>query len=84
MYFTGGVNYSVPYELSFSYILLQLRFLFFGYVISYYFVVPYTVITMAMCVLLADFRFYMEFVDYIESILGIDDEDDSEDLDEDY
>lgn len=83
-YFTGGVNYSVPAELSFSYILLQLRFLFFSYLITYYFAVPYTVLTMVITVLLADFRFYVEFIDYIESVLGVDDSEELDDEDEHY
>lgn len=68
MYFTGGVSYSVPNELSFTYILTQLRFLFFSYVITYYFAVPYTIITMVVAVLLADFRFFIDFSDYIDSM----------------
>lgn len=84
MYFTGGVNYSVPSELSLSYALLQIRFLFFSYVITYYFAVPYTVLTMVIAVLLADFRFYIEFNDYIESMVDALTSDESEDSDEDY
>lgn len=83
-YFTGGINYSVPPELSLSYILLQLRFLFFSYLITYYFVVPYTVLTMVITVLLADFRFYLEFNEYIESMVDALTSDDSEDSDEDF
>lgn len=70
-YFTGGFNYSVPLELTLTYALVQLRFLFFSFVITYYFAMPYTVITMALAVILADIRFYVDFNDYIESLLGI-------------
>lgn len=78
MYFTGGFNYSVPLELSLTYILVQLRFLFFSFVITYYFAVPYTVMTMALAVLIADMRFYIDFNDYIEAVLGLDDEEDDD------
>lgn len=78
MYFTGSINYSVPYELTLSYMLLQLRFLFFSYVITYYFAVPYTVLTMVLSVLLSDFRFYIEFNDYIESLQEPEDEEDED------
>lgn len=80
-YFTGGASYSVPNELSFTYILTQLRFLFFSYVITYYFAVPYTVITMAVAVLFADFRFFVDFSEYIDSISNQSEEDmDDEDF----
>jgi len=82
IYFTGGANYSVPSELSFTYILTQLRFLFFSYIIAYYFAVPYTVITMAIAVLLADFRFFIDFSEYIEAIT--DNSDEEYEDDEDY
>lgn len=78
MYFTGGFNYSVPLELSLTYILVQLRFLFFSFVITYYFAVPYTVITMALAVLIADMRFYIDFNDYIDAVLGLNDEEDDD------
>lgn len=78
MYFTGGFNYSVPLELSLTYALVQLRFLFFSFVITYYFAVPYTVITMALAVLVADMRFYIDFNDYIEAVLGLVDEEEDD------
>lgn len=81
MYFTGGFNYSVPLELSLTYVLVQLRFLFFSFVITYYFAVPYTVITMALAVLIADMRFYIDFNDYIDAVLGLNDEE-NDDYDE--
>lgn len=78
-YFTGGASYSVPNELSFTYILIQLRFLFFSYVLTYYFAVPYTVITMAIAVVLADLRFFIDFSEYIDAILNTSEDDDEED-----
>ena len=77
-YFTGGASYSVPADLTFTYILTQLRFLFFGFVIGYYFAVPYTVATMAISVLLADFRFFIDFTEYMDILLGDVDENDDE------
>ena len=81
-YFTGGYSYSVPLELTLTYVLVQLRFLFFSFVITYYFAVPYTVITMAVAVILADMRFYIDFNDYIDAVLGLVSEDEDEDYDE--
>jgi hypothetical protein len=69
-YFTGGAKYSVPSEFALTYIITQLRFLFFSFVLSYYFSVPYTVITMALAVLLADFRFYIDFTTYVDSSIN--------------
>jgi hypothetical protein len=77
-YFTGGASYSVPNELSFTYILLQIRFLFFSYVITYYFAAPYTVLIIVLSVLLADFRFYIDFSDYIDSMLEPEDEEEDD------
>jgi hypothetical protein len=75
-YFTGGASYSVPTELIFTYVLTQLRFLFFGFVIVYYFQVPYTVIIMALSVLLADYRFFIDFTDYMNLMTEDDTEED--------
>lgn len=64
-YFSGGVNHAIPAELAFDYILRQLRFIFISFIITYYFAVEYSVITMAIAVILADLRFYMDFDNYI-------------------
>jgi len=77
-YFTGGASYSVPNTLVLTYILTQLRFLFFSFVISYYFGMPYTVITMSISVLLADLRFFIDFSDFMDKVFGLE-----EDIDED-
>ena len=66
VYLSGGVKYSVPNELSFTYILTQLRFLFISYIVSSYLELPYTVGIMAITVLLADFRFYQDFSNAVE------------------
>lgn len=68
-YFTGGIKYSVPNELWFTYALALLRFIFAGYIISYYFVVDYTVLTLSISVLLADLRFYLDFREYMDFLL---------------
>jgi hypothetical protein len=72
-YVTGSFSYSVPIDLVFTYLLLLLRFLVFGFLITVYFSVTYSIITMIVSVILADLRFYIDFHDYIDSI--IDDED---------
>lgn len=77
-YFTGGTKYSVPADLGLSYLLLQLRFMLFGYVVSYYFDTPFSAVTAALCIVLADLRFFIDFTDYIDSQL--EPEDDDEDV----
>jgi len=67
-YFTGGIKYSIPNDLIFSYALVVLRFIFIGFLVSYYFATPYTVLTFAITILLADFRFFIDFHDYIDFI----------------
>lgn len=47
----------------------MLRFIFAGYIISYYFVSEYSVLTFAISVLLADLRFYMDFREYMDFLL---------------
>lgn len=78
-YFTGGASYSVPNELVLTYALTLIRFLFFGYIITYYFQLPYTVLTMAVSVLLADFRFFIDFSEFMDQVFG---KVDTDDLDE--
>ena len=78
-YFTGGASYSVPSDLALTYILTLIRFLFFGFVISYYFQMPYTVITMSLSVLLADFRFFVDFTEYMDTLMGLSEEEYEED-----
>lgn len=67
-YFTGGVNYAVPSTLAFDYCLRHLRFIFISYLISYYFQTEYTIVTMAIAMVLADLRFYIDFDEYMDSM----------------
>lgn len=48
--------------------LVVLRFIFIGFLVSYYFATPYTVLTFAITIVLADFRFFIDFHDYIDFI----------------
>lgn len=50
----------------------------FGYVVSYYFDTPFSAVTAALCIVLADLRFFIDFTDYIDSQL--EPEDDDEDV----
>lgn len=77
-YFTGGASYSVPADLSLTYLLIQLRFLFFGFVISYYFETSYTVLTMALSVILADLRFFIDFSEFMDRFFESDEDDEDE------
>lgn len=79
-YFTGGASYSVPNSLLVTYVLAQLRFLFFGFMIVYYLQVPYTVSIMALSVLLADFRFFIDFSAYMDMIVDSEEDDAEEDV----
>jgi hypothetical protein len=81
-YFTGGASYSVPSDLALTYVLTVIRFLFFGFILSYYFQMPYTVVTMSLSILLADFRFFVDFTQYMDVLLGLSQEDYEEDPDE--
>ena len=67
-YFTGGANYAIPGVLAFDYCIRQLRFIFASFVITYYFNVDYSIITMALAMLLADLRFYMDFDEYMNQV----------------
>ena len=78
IYFTGGASYSVPNDLSLTYALTQLRFLFFGFVISYYFEMPYTVLTMALSVLLADLRFFIDFSEFMDKLFELEHDNDED------
>jgi hypothetical protein len=60
-YLSGGMVYTVPNSLVLTYLLVQLRFLFGLYLISVLFSFPYTVGFMALSVLLADHRFFVDF-----------------------
>ena len=64
-YFSGGANYAIPSELAFDYCIRQLRFIFISFVITYYFKAEYSIITMAVAMLLADLRFYIDFDEYM-------------------
>lgn len=67
-YFSGGVNYAVPNTLVFDYCLRHLRFIFISYLITYYFQAEYTVVTMAIAMVLADLRFYIDFDQYMAAV----------------
>lgn len=73
-YFSGGVNYAVPSSLAFDYCLRHLRFIFISFIISYYFQVEYSVITMAIAMVLADLRFYIDFDEYMALLDTVDEE----------
>ena len=40
---------------------------------------PYTVITMSLSVLLADFRFFVDFTEYMDTLMGLSEEEYEED-----
>lgn len=83
IYLTGALKYSVPTNFLFSYVLVQARFLLAGFLLTVYFQAEYSIVTMALSILLADFRFYSNFSDYIDMMVG-DTTDDEEDDDEDF
>lgn len=81
VYISGGFMYSVHRDFSMTYALTQLRFIFFSFVIVTYFMQPYTVLTFVLAVLLADFRFFLDYNNYIDAIMGNDEELEDEDQD---
>ena len=65
-YIMGKVFYILPKEFILTYIIFIVRYLFAGYILSYYFLAEYTVITMAISILIADFKFYINIYDILE------------------
>jgi hypothetical protein len=82
IYLSGALKYSVPSNFLFSYVLVQSRFILAGFLLTVYFQADYSVITMALSMLLADFRFYSNFSDYIDIVASNDDDDYEEDEDD--
>lgn len=77
IYFTGGLKYSVPNSFLLSYAMVQVRFLLYSWLITYYFQVEYVALTMILSFILADFRFFIDFNEYIDSEVQDKDEEDS-------
>ena len=57
-YLLGKVYYILPAEFIVTYLIFIIRYLFAGFILSYYFLADYTVITLAISVLIADFKFH--------------------------
>lgn len=78
LYVTNGMFSSIPKELSMSYALTLLKYLFAGFLISYYFTNSYSAVEMAITVLIADFKFFTDFYYYV---IMLDEEEDPEEED---
>jgi hypothetical protein len=74
VYLSGGFTYSVHKDFILTYALTQVRFIFFSFLLVTYFVQPYTVLTLVLAVVLADFRFFLDYNTYIEAVLGQDED----------
>ena len=57
--------------------MVQVRFLLYSWLITYYFQVEYVALTMILSFILADFRFFIDFNEYIDSEVQDKDEEDS-------
>lgn len=79
LYISGGIKYSLPTAFLPSYGLVQLRFVFSAFLLCYFFEVPYTVGVMALSVILADLRFYLDFIRFVDLGIEGEEEDDEED-----
>tara|TARA_R110000796_G_scaffold4214_7_gene15968 strand:- start:429 stop:692 length:264 start_codon:yes stop_codon:yes gene_type:complete len=80
LYISGGIKYSLPTAFLPSYGLVQLRFVFSAFLLCYFFEVPYTVGVMALSVLLADLRFYLDFIRFVDrGMESYEEEEDEED-----
>jgi hypothetical protein len=80
LYLSGGIKYSLPTAFLPSYGLVQLRFVFSAFLLCYFFEIPYTVAIMAASVLLADLRFYLDFIRFVDRGMdGIEEDEDEED-----
>lgn len=60
-YLTGGMVYTVPAAFITTYALVQARFLFGVYLLTYLFTIQYSVPIMVLSVILADYRFFVDF-----------------------
>ena len=74
-YLTGGMLYTVPSAFVTTYALVQARFLFAVYLFTYLFTIQYTVPIMALSVLLADYRFFIDFGHLVANNADMIDED---------
>lgn len=72
---SGGVKYAVPNDLILTWFLTQIRFLFGSFILCYILALPYTVIILALSIVLADFRFYQDFTHAIEDYTQDNEED---------
>ncbi len=57
--------------------MIQLRFLLYSWLITNYFEAEYTTLTMILSFILADFRFFIDFSDYMDVEFEKQDEEDS-------
>lgn len=60
-YLTGGMIYTVPNSFVLTYAMVQARFLFGVFLLTYIFSIQYTLPIMVLSVLLADYRFFVDF-----------------------
>lgn len=67
--------YSVHRDFSLTYALTQIRFIFFSFLAVTYFAQPYTVLTLVLAVLFADFRFFLDYNTYIDAFMSEDADD---------
>lgn len=65
----GDIVYSIPNDLWLSYLIRIFKYIFLSFLVSLYFETPYTVVTMAIAVLVADLHFYVNLQQYIDTIL---------------
>lgn len=75
-YFTGGLVFSIPNDFWLEYTIRIFKYIFFSFIISMYFEVSYTALTMALAVVLADFKFYLDVQNYLDKVLLPEDEED--------
>lgn len=73
-YILGLLHFSIPKELAVTYLLFQLRYLFFSYLIVYFFAAPYTLLIFIIAILLADFSFYVGIANYVEAMEEMNDD----------
>lgn len=77
-YLSGGMIYTVPDSFVTTYFIVLLRFLFGIYVLTACIGIPYSVLLMSVSVLLADYRFYMDFNHLVANVNYTKDEDEDE------
>lgn len=68
LYITEDLVYSVPNDFWLAYVIRIVKTLFFSFLLTVFFNIDYTVLIMAVTVLFADFKFYIDLQHYLDIV----------------